>query len=138
MKKEYSIGQLSKLADCKIPTIRYYEDIQLLPEALRTPGNQRRYTQRHVTILQFIRHARQLGFDLQAIRQLKHLSECDEHEMHAADDIVKHHLSDIEQKIAKLQLLQTELANMLRNCEQGSSHRCSVLDALTDQHSSHY
>lgn len=132
MQTEYSIGQLSKLTDCKIPTIRYYEDIQLLPTVLRTSGNQRRYTKKHLMILKFIRHARQLGFDLNAIKQLKHLSECDAHELHAADDIAQHHLYEIEQRINKLQLLQTELKTMLQHCQRGDVHRCSVLDVLAN------
>ncbi|MEQ8444395.1 MAG: MerR family DNA-binding transcriptional regulator, partial [Pelagibacterium sp.] len=39
----FPIGELSKRTGTKVPTIRYYESIGLLPEPLRTEGNQRRY-----------------------------------------------------------------------------------------------
>ena len=66
----YSIGKLSKLTQCKIPTIRYYEDIGLIPVASRSAGNQRRYNLSHLQRLQFIRHSRALGFNLNEIRQM--------------------------------------------------------------------
>lgn len=42
-----TIGKLSDAAGVKVPTIRYYEEIGLLPEAERSAGNQRLYGQRH-------------------------------------------------------------------------------------------
>ena len=68
----FSIGKLAIATDCKIPTIRYYEKIGLLPPAQRSAGNQRLYSQANLQQLKFIRHARELGFALPAIRQLIH------------------------------------------------------------------
>ena len=39
----FSIGELSKRTQVKVPTIRYYEEMGLLPVPVRTEGNQRRY-----------------------------------------------------------------------------------------------
>ena len=63
-----TIGKLSKTAGVKVPTIRYYEEIGLLPEAERSAGNQRLYGTATMDRLTFIRHARELGFTLEAIR----------------------------------------------------------------------
>lgn len=63
-----SIGELSRATDCKVETIRYYEKIGLMPEPARSAGNQRRYGERHRDRLHFIRHSRQLGFSIEAIR----------------------------------------------------------------------
>ena len=68
----FSIGKLAIATDCKIPTIRYYEKIGLLPPAQRSAGNQRLYSQANLQQLKFIRHARELGFALPSIRQLIH------------------------------------------------------------------
>ena len=57
-----TIGRLGQSAGVKVPTIRYYEEIGLLPEAERSAGNQRLYTRRTLERLTFIRHARELGF----------------------------------------------------------------------------
>ena len=130
---EIAIGQLSRLAHCKIPTIRYYEEIGLLPAPARNAGNQRRYNEKHLLKLQFIRHARALGFDLAAIRELLQFQESPDHGSHEADEIARRHLHTIEQKISRLQALQAELTRMLGACEHhNGDHNCRVLEVLAD------
>ena len=70
-----TIGKLGEAAGVKVPTIRYYEQIGLLPEAERSAGNQRLYGRKAMERLAFIRHARDLGFTLEAIRDLLSLSD---------------------------------------------------------------
>jgi DNA-binding transcriptional MerR regulator len=65
-----SIGDLSRRTGCNIQTIRYYEQIGLLAAPPRTEGGQRRFAPGAVQRLGFIRHARDLGFDIAAIREL--------------------------------------------------------------------
>ncbi len=72
---QFTIGQLAKRTGCKVQTIRYYEQIGLMPEALRTEGNQRRFGPAHRERLAFVRHCRELGFGLAAIRKLLHLAD---------------------------------------------------------------
>ncbi len=71
---DFSIGDLARLSGVKVPTIRYYEQAGLLPQPLRTEGNQRRFGQPDLERLQFIRHARDLGLPMEAIRDLLELS----------------------------------------------------------------
>ena len=66
-----AIGYLAKKTGTKVQTIRYYEQVGLMPEPGRTDGGQRRYGNAELDRLSFIRHARQLGFSLDAIRELK-------------------------------------------------------------------
>ena len=54
----FSIGQLSRRTGVKIPTIRYYEQMQLIAPDGRTAGNQRRYTKDGLARLAFIKHSR--------------------------------------------------------------------------------
>ena len=65
--QDYSIGELSSETGVKVPTIRYYEGAGLLPVPTRTEGQQRRYTAAAVARLNFIRHARELGFEVAAV-----------------------------------------------------------------------
>ncbi|MGH1352846.1 MAG: MerR family transcriptional regulator [Methyloligellaceae bacterium] len=132
MNGHVSIGTLSKQTGCKIPTIRWYEEQGLLPAAERTEGNQRRYGKNHLTILRFIRHARALGFDLEAIRQLLHLSSCSHHSPHEADEIAKKHLLEVRERIEKLQRLEKELTAMIDACDDNLAHDCRVLTVLSD------
>ena len=64
------IGRLAELTGVKIPTIRFYEQNDLVPPPCRTEGGQRRYDENAVRRLHFIRHARDLGFSVEDIRQL--------------------------------------------------------------------
>ena len=77
---DIGIGRLAELTGVKIPTIRFYEQNGLVPPPCRTEGRQRRYDESAVRRLHFIRHARDLGFSVEDIRQLLALSE---HPAHA-------------------------------------------------------
>src|ERR1700722_13417017 len=66
----HSIGELSRLTGVNIETIRYYEQVKILPAPPRTEGGRRVYRQSHRGTLGFIRRARDLGFSLDEIRAL--------------------------------------------------------------------
>jgi DNA-binding transcriptional MerR regulator len=55
------IGVASTRSGVKVPTIRYYEEIGLLPKPPRTKANRRNYNAADLHRLVFIRHARELG-----------------------------------------------------------------------------
>ena len=64
------IGQAARRSGVKVPTIRYYEQIGLLTSPPRSEGNRRQYDGHDLRRLIFIRHARELGFEVGAIRTL--------------------------------------------------------------------
>lgn len=66
----YRIGELAKMAEVTPDTIRYYEKQQMMEHEVRTEGGFRLYTESDLQRLKFIRHARQLGFSLESIREL--------------------------------------------------------------------
>ena len=66
----YRIGEIAKLADVTPDTIRYYEKQQMMDHDIRTEGGFRLYSDNDLQRLRFIRYARQLGFTLEAIREL--------------------------------------------------------------------
>ncbi len=70
----FTIGALAKAAGVTTPTVRYYEDIGLLPKADRTSGGQRNYSQDDVGRLTFIRQCRDFGFGIDQVRVLLELS----------------------------------------------------------------
>ncbi|WP_146053956.1 MerR family transcriptional regulator, partial [Pseudomonas syringae] len=67
------IGELAKLTDTQVETVRYYEREGLLPAPARSDGNYRLYTQAHVERLSFIRNCRSLDMTLEEIRSLLNL-----------------------------------------------------------------
>jgi DNA-binding transcriptional MerR regulator len=64
------IGALARQTGTNAPTIRYYEEIGLLPSAGRQAGNQRVYGEADVKSLTFIRRCRQFGFSIDQVRSL--------------------------------------------------------------------
>ncbi|TBN38310.1 MerR family transcriptional regulator [Paracoccus subflavus] len=127
-----TIGRLGQAAGVKVPTIRYYEQIGLLPPADRSAGNQRIYDRATLDRLSFIRHARELGFSLEAIRDLLSLSDKPDQSCAAADAIAKAQLQAVQARIARLRALQTELHRMIDQCACGTIRDCRVIETLGD------
>ncbi|OHV76059.1 helix-turn-helix domain-containing protein [Rhizobium sp. LCM 4573] len=127
-----SIGDLSKRTGVKVPTIRYYEQMGLMGAAERSEGNQRRYEKTDLERLAFIRHARDLGLDIPAIRELIALSRHPEMPCADADKIAADHLVAVREKIAKLQRLEHELERIISHCDGHSIEDCYVIRALSD------
>jgi DNA-binding transcriptional MerR regulator len=116
----------------KVPTIRYYEQIGLLAAAPRTEGGQRRYGEDELKRLAFIRHARDLAFDVEDIRQLLALTETPQRSCHEADSIALRHLAEIEARIRSLQSLRDELRRMVEECGHGRICECRILEVIGD------
>ncbi len=125
----FSIGQLSSQTDVKVSTIRYYEAQALIAPSHRTEGNQRRFTDQDLIRLRFIKHARQLGFGIEAIKQLLNLQTTQNADAHRAEHIAKMQLIETRNKINQLQRLEAELERM---CQCDGEESCDVLTTLGD------
>jgi DNA-binding transcriptional MerR regulator len=137
MRKNLTIGQAAREAGCKVQTLRYYEELGLLPKTLRTAGNQRVYGDEHMRRLAFIRHARELGFSLEAVRELLSLGTKPDQSCAKADGIARGHLDEVERKIAALTALKGELERMVQSCRQGRIAECRVIEVLADHSHAH-
>lgn len=126
------IGALARLAGVKVPTIRYYEQIGLMAAPPRTESNRRLYGQEDAQRLSFIRHARDLGFEIDEIRQLIALAGDPDHPCIEADAIARRHLVDIDAKIARLTAMRGEIARMVESCSHGAIATCRVIEVLAD------
>lgn len=126
------IGDLGDAANTKLETIRYYERIGLLPSPARTAGNYRQYTPMHLQRLNFIRHARGLGFEIAEIRSLLDFADAPHRDCGEVDRLASAHLQNVEEKIAQLTTLRDELARIVGDCRGGLVASCRVLEALGD------
>lgn len=129
---EFSIGELSKRAQVKVPTIRYYEGIGLLAAPTRTEGRQRRYGEDDAKRLNFIRHARELGFEVDAIRELLDMTTQTDRSCDEARRMARHHLDEVDRRISRLTALRGELMRMIGDCSQGGVGECRVIQVLAD------
>jgi len=129
----FSIGDLARQTGVKVPTIRYYEDRGLLRALWRSAGNQRRYGQAELERLRFVRHARDLGFSLEAISSLIELQDHPDRGCETANRIASGQLDVVRRKIRRLRALEAELERITQGCTgAGVSRECYVLASLAD------
>lgn len=133
----FSIGEAARRSGVKVPTIRYYEHIGLLPAASRTEANRRLYGRGDLRRLAFIRHARELGFEVDAIRTLLSLQDDPQQPCAAADEIAKARLVEVDRRIASLTALRKELKSMIDQCACGRIEQCRVIETLADSSHEH-
>ena len=126
------VGELSRVTGVNIETIRYYEQIALLPKPARSAQRYRLYETADVRRLVFIRRARELGFALDAVRALLRLSENDRQGARAdVRELAECHLAEVRAKIANLQAMERVLAEGVQCCAAGQTAGCPIIDALS-------
>jgi Cu(I)-responsive transcriptional regulator len=124
------IGELASATTTKVETVRYYEKIGLLPPPARTSANYRAYGAEHLARLSFIRRARDLGFTLEAVRELLTLSDDKAQSCEAVDSIAQSHLTEVDRKIGDLSALRSELDRVLGSCRHGTIGDCKIIETL--------
>lgn len=123
-------AQLARQTGCNLETIRYYEKVGLLPAPPRSANGYRVYPPQLVQRLQFILHARELGFAMEEIRSL--LSLTDTGAQTCAEVMAKTqlHLDDVRRKIADLQRIERTLSTTLAECSGENVPECAILSVL--------
>ena len=136
--QDYSIGELASETGVKVPTIRYYEGIGILPAPPRTEGNQRRYDEAALERLRFIAHARAMGFPMDELRAMHRIAGHRDAPCEDIDALVRARLSEVEDRIARLTALRGELKGMLSSHQHGTVADCRVVEVLSDhEHCGH-
>ena len=124
-----SIGQLADRAGVAIDTVRYYERNALLKPAGRLASGYRRYGDAELKRLVFIRRAKALGFSLDDVRMLLHLSE--ERSVAKVRRAAEAKLADIDRRIEELARVRAGLEKLVGACPgHGRAEDCPILDAL--------
>jgi len=128
----FMIGRLAEATATKVQTIRYYETIGLLAPFTRTEGGHRLYDTEDRKRLTFIRHARELGFSIEAIRELLSLSDDPDTSCERADNIASRQLEEVDQRLKRLKALKKELKPMVAECGHGRVCDCRVIEVLSN------
>lgn len=129
-----TIGQLAKAAGVTTPTIRYYEEIGLLPKAGRTKSGQRAYDETELERVTFIRRCREFGFSIDQVRVLAGLSISAERDCSEVRDMAHAHLSEVRTKLTELRALEASLVAFAEQCDTacagGPGRDCVVFEAM--------
>ena len=129
---QYTVGQMSKAAQTKTVTIRYYEQQGLLREPPRTPGGYRIYDETDLDRLLFIRRSRHLGFSIESVRELLELADQTDSSCADVNAKVAQHLADVRERLKQLHSLEEELQRLSLSCqEEGSIKDCQIVEALS-------
>ena len=128
------IGVLARLTGCSVPTIRYYEEVGLLPRARRRSSGHRVYDSSAVEALSFVRRCRDFGFTVEQTRDLLSLLGDKGRDCVEARDIAQAQLKVVRAKTLELMDLERSLAKFVTSCEAGCiggpAPKCAILTDL--------
>lgn len=127
-----TIGALSGRTGVNIETIRYYERIRLIPPPPRTESGRRLYGAEDIRRLTFIRHGRDLGFDIAVIKTMLVLQDVPEASCEQVSQIATDQLQAVESRIRRLLGLRAELARMIKHCDNGKVAACRIIEVLAE------
>jgi MerR family transcriptional regulator, copper efflux regulator len=134
MNAKLSIGHVARQTGCTVPTIRYYEEIGLLPAAGRTEAGQRQYDAQTIRRLTFVRRCRDFGFPIDQVRELVSLVDQPDRPCVEARDIAAHHLTQVRSKLDELKALEASLSAFVCSCDSacagGPAVDCTILEGL--------
>ena len=124
------IGELAKRSSTLPETIRYYEQVALVPAPPRSPSGYRQYSPAHLERLRFLRRCRDLGFSIAEIRSLLRLAEQSDQPCGTVTELAREHLTSVQNKIADLKRLEQALHRLVGSCSDGRVADCRILESL--------
>ena len=125
-----NIGEAADAAGVSAKMIRHYEQIGLVPAAVRTDSGYRQYSERDVSILRFIRQSRQLGFSMEQIANLLGLWSDDRRASREVKALAQGHLDALEEKMREMAEMQRALKRLVTSCHGDDDPHCAILDEL--------
>lgn len=111
------IGELAQASGVPAKTIRFYEEVELLPPAQRAENSYRLYGNEDVQRLRFIRNARSLDFSLDDLREILALRDQGEAPCRYVMQLLEEKSVEIEERIRQLRALQEELQQLLARAD---------------------
>ncbi len=132
---QLTIGALAERTGLNVSAIRYYEEVGLIPEAVRRPSGHRVYGADAQELLTLIRHCRDFGFSVDDTKTLVSLAASDDRDCVEAREVAQVHLDSVRAKLADLQALERSLSKFVTACTQecvgGPAPKCTILKDLS-------
>ena len=132
---QLTIGVLAERTGLNVSAIRYYEEVGLIPPALRRPSGHRVYGAEAQELLTLIRHCRDFGFSVENTKALVSLTSQDDKDCVEAREIAQVHLDAVRTKLAELRALESSLSKFVTACTDqcagGPAPKCTILKDLS-------
>lgn len=106
------IGELARQSGVPASTLRYYEQVGLLPEPERTSSGYRSYGQAALERLSFIRSAQAVGLTLAEVRDVLDIRDAGEAPCRVVTDLIERRYAEVRSRIAELSALERELSRL--------------------------
>lgn len=127
-----NIGDAAKASGVSAKMIRHYESVGLFPEATRTESGYRQYSDKEVGTLRFVRHARDLGFSIEQIRELLALWQNRRRPSRQVKALAQAHIKELDQKLQELRAMKATLEHLVHCCAGDDRPECPIIESLAD------
>ncbi|MBI5722070.1 MAG: Cu(I)-responsive transcriptional regulator [Burkholderiales bacterium] len=128
-----SIGDAAKASGVSAKMIRHYEEVGLLAAPRRTDAGYRQYSSSEIHTLRFIRHARDLGFSIDAIGKLVALWQDRKRPSRQVKALAQVHIAVLEQKAQEILAMKATLEHLVHCCKGDDRPDCPILENLADE-----
>jgi MerR family transcriptional regulator, copper efflux regulator len=125
-----NIGEVATKSGVPAKTIRYYEDVGLIPRARRTGSGYRDYGDRDLATLRFVQRARSLGFSVKDVGALLALWNDSARASAEVKALAGDHVKEIDRKLAELRSMRRTLVDLMERCHGDERPDCPILDDL--------
>jgi len=125
-----NIGEVAKRSGVPTKTIRYYEEVGLIPAASRTESGYRTYGDRDLATLRFVKRSRSLGFSVKDVSALLTLWHDRDRASAEVKSLAAAHVSRIDEKVAELISIRDTLIHLMERCHGDERPDCPILDDL--------
>ena len=132
-----NIGDAAKQSGVSAKTIRYYEDIGLIPPAVRAGNGYRHYSQSDVETLRFIQRSRHLGFSVKDVGGLLTLWRDKKRASADVKAMALSHIEEVERRIAELQSIRDTLHHLTDRCHGDDRPDCPILEGIAGSDCGH-
>ncbi len=128
------IGELARAAGISVEAVRFYERRGLIEQPARPYGGVRRYSEALVRRIEFIRHAKSLGFTLAEVGEMLALSGDDPATCGEVQRMAQGKLALVREKREALRFMESVLETLLEDCRRhaGDAGPCPILEAVED------
>lgn len=113
------IGELATASGTSAKTIRFYEQVGLMPEPDRRPSGYRDYGPQFIDRLQFIRRAQAAGLTLRQVAQILAIHDHGDLPCSHVQKVLHDRLDQVRAQIAELVTLESHLEVLLAHADQG-------------------
>ena len=126
-----NIGAVAKLTGLSSKSIRLYEDKGIISPPVRSDSGYREYSDNHIQELNLVSRAKNAGFSLQECKEFVQLAHNPNRKSSEVKARTMDKLREVEEKIAHLMEIKTQLEGWVSSCPGDAESRCPIIDELT-------